>query len=50
MARILRHADVRVTAKVYAHLRTEDLEDDLEAIAKRANRGNASHKRITQAK
>ena len=50
VARILRHADVRVTAKVYAHLRTEDLEDDLEAIAKRGNRGNASHERITQAK
>ena len=36
VARILRHADVRVTAKVYAHLRTEDLEGELEALTQRA--------------
>lgn len=36
VSRILRHADVRVTAKVYAHLRTEDLESALEALARRA--------------
>ena len=49
VARILRHADVRVTARVYAHLRTEDLEDDLAALAERLAPGNASHKRITLA-
>jgi hypothetical protein len=36
LTRILRHADVRVTAKVCAHLRTEDLESALEALARRA--------------
>lgn len=48
VARILRHADIRMTAKVYAHLRTEDLEDDLTALAARLTPGNASHNRITQ--
>ena len=50
VARILRHADIRMTAKVYAHLRTEDLEDDLAALAARLAPGNASHNRITQKK
>ena len=45
MARILRHADIRMMAKVYAHLRTEDLEDGLAALAERLTPGNASHKR-----
>lgn len=47
VARILRHADIRMTAKVYAHLRTEDLENDLAGLAARLTPGDASHYRIT---
>lgn len=39
VARILRHSNVTVTARVYAHLRTEDLEDDLEGLTRRASGG-----------
>lgn len=39
VARILRHSNVNVTARVYAHLRTEDLEDDIEGLTRRAGRG-----------
>ena len=49
VARILRHADIRMTAKVYAHLRTEDLENDLAGLAARLTPGDASHHRITLA-
>ncbi len=36
-----------MTAKVYAHLRTEDLENDLAGLAARLTPGDASHHRIT---
>ncbi|MFZ1539757.1 MAG: site-specific integrase, partial [Chromatiaceae bacterium] len=36
VAMILRHSDVRVTARVYAHLRHADLADDITALDRRA--------------
>lgn len=49
VARILRHADVRITARVYAHLRTTDLEDDLEILTQRKEGGDISRSDITLA-
>ncbi len=49
VARILRHADVRVTQKVYAHLRMSDLEGDLDALTQREEGNVISRGHITLA-
>jgi integrase len=47
VARILRHADVRVTHKVYAHLRMSDLEGDLDALTQCEEGNEISRGHIT---
>jgi integrase len=44
---ILRHSDVRVTARVYAHLRPQDLADALATLDQPGNRYTSSHSEFT---